>query len=157
MSKKIKVVLIIISIFIGILLFDRVLLSLCNKSLLSFKTEVPYKYSGLYYDVFYCPNYEKPKVLYKNAKFACENDDGKIKNIINKSNDIKNFECIPYIEEFFKDEEYTYYFKCKISEYVYVEYMNGYEEKVIDAINRGVIGIIDLDEFDIEYTKIPRK
>lgn len=61
--------------------------------------------------------------------------------------------CAQAIQEFYQDENYTYYFSCQKSDVVKVIYTDGTMEKVAVALKAGHIKITDLDRFNISYLK----
>ncbi len=76
-----------------------------------------------------------------------------INRITDETQNDSDFVCATALEEFYKDDTYTYYFSCAKSNYVKVIYDNGTMEKVTVALNAGRIKITDLDRFNIKYYK----
>lgn len=80
-------------------------------------------------------------------------DDMKVKRIVDKTKNMKDFNCAEALENFYSDDKYNYYFPCIKGEYVVVIYNDDYEEKVSDSLKNGTITIKDLDKYKIKYTK----
>ncbi len=58
------------------------------------------------------------------------------------------------IDEFFEDDNFTYYFSdTPMSEYIIVKYSDGTTQNVKEALADGNITIEDLDRFGIKYLK----
>ena len=55
------------------------------------------------------------------------------------------------LEKIYEDIENEYYFNCIKSQYIIVEYENGYKEDVKTALNSGNIALVDLNRFGIGY------
>lgn len=66
---------------------------------------------------------------------------------------IESLECADALEKFYEDSEYEYYFNCIKSEYIIVEYENGYKENVKSALESGNATLEDLKRFNISYFK----
>lgn len=66
---------------------------------------------------------------------------------------IESLECADALEKFYEDSEYEYYFNCIKSEYIIVEYENGYKENVKSALQSGNATLEDLKRFNISYFK----
>lgn len=84
-------------------------------------------------------------------------NDYQIKEIIDTTKEIKNFSCAEALEEFYSDDEYTYYFDCIKSSYVLVRYTNGIQLSVSKSLKYGYITIKDLDKHQIDYIKYAKK
>ena len=84
------------------------------------------------------------------------NDTG-IKNIVDKTDGMNDFVCPEALEGFYEDNEYSYYFNCIKEEYVVVEYFDGTEETVREALKNGRIKISDLDSYKIKYLKYEKE
>jgi len=102
--------------------------------------------------------YSIPQIKFKGSKFTCSlelidtNKDNNIK-IIDKTKEMKDFVCAPVLEDFYEDENYTYYFNCIKSSYVVVKYEDGKEEPIKDALKNKNISINDLNKNYIGYIK----
>lgn len=76
--KRVKIKLFLVSsIFIVIILFfiiDFACIFLLDRPMFAIKGNVPYKYSGLLYDTYRCPEYSVPQVKMKGTKFSCAID-----------------------------------------------------------------------------------
>jgi len=81
------------------------------------------------------------------------NDNKEILEIVDVTKTIKNFVCADALEEFYKDEQYTYYFSCIKSSYVIVKYKDGSQITVVKALKNREISISDLDSYNINYYK----
>lgn len=82
---------------------------------------------------------------------ASYNDE--IKELVDKTKEIKDFACAEALEGFYADNDYTYYWSCIKNDYMVVKYNSGYEETISVALKNGAIKINDLDRFDISYIK----
>ena len=61
--------------------------------------------------------------------------------------------CADALQKFYADAEYNYFYSCIKSEYVIVEYSDGSQKTVEEALKIGDITIEDLDKFEIKYYK----
>ena len=82
---------------------------------------------------------------------ASYNDE--VKELVDKTKEIKDFACAEALEGFYADNEYTYYWSCIKNDYMIVKYNSGYEEPISVALKNGAIKIDDLDRFNISYIK----
>lgn len=158
MKKWIKYILLVISI---IFIIDLVCIFTIHRPLLAQAEDYgSYAiYKGIFYNTYNCEEYSVPQIKFKWEKFNCANvkiNLGYVVSIIDKTKDIKDFACAEMLEEFYKDNDYTYYWSCLKNEYIIVKYENGYEEKVSDALKYGTIKIKDLDNYNIDYIKEKR-
>ena len=64
----------------------------------------------------------------------------------------ENLTCAEAEELFYEDTENEYYFNCIKSDYVIVEYANGYKENIKAALESGNATLADLRKFNIAYT-----
>lgn len=55
------------------------------------------------------------------------------------------------LEEFYKDDQYTYYFPSIKSEYIICEFSNGDKMLFKQALLNGVVKVTDLDNYGIQY------
>lgn len=111
-------------------------------------------YNGIILDAYNCSQYSTIQIKFKWNKFNCDLDpSSKVLSIKDKTKELNNYVCDGEIEEFYKDEVYTYYFNCKKSEYVIVEYDNGYTESIKEALKNKRVTVGDLDTYSIEYSK----
>ena len=76
-----------------------------------------------------------------------------IKNITDKTQTMSDFVCAQAIDNFYEDNTYKYYYTCMKSQYVIVEYTNGTEEPIKEALHSNHIEIADLDKYNIFYLK----
>ena len=58
--------------------------------------------------------------------------------------------CADALQKFYADAEYNYFYSCIKSEYVIVEYSDGSQKTVEEALKIGDITIEDLDKFEFE-------
>ena len=111
-------------------------------------------YSGIILDGYNCVHYSTIQVKFKWTDFDCKlNPGSKVLAIKDKTKQLEDYVCEGEIEEFYKDKLYSYYFDCKKSEYVVVQYENGYTESILVALKAKRIAIADLDTYNIEYNK----
>lgn len=157
MKKLIKYILLVISIIFILFIIDLVCIFTINRPLLAIK-ENDFTYKGVFYNTYNCEEYSVPQIKFKWEKFNCANVkiNLNVVGIIDKTKNIKDFVCAEMLEEFYKDNDYTYYWSCLKNEYIIVKYENGYEEKVSDALKYGTIKIKDLDNYNIDYLKEKR-
>ena len=80
---------------------------------------------------------------------------GKVVQITDKTVS-KNISCAEALEKFYEDDNYEYYFSCIKSEYIIVEYENGYKEDVMSAFKYGSVTLEDLQRFNIDYIAEPK-
>jgi len=73
--------------------------------------------------------------------------------IVDKTLEMNDFSCASVLERFYEDDKYAYSYSCMKSEYIVVQYNDGSEETVSEALKNGKIKIEDLDRFDIKYYK----
>lgn len=85
----------------------------------------------------------------KSIKPGLENDKNII--LIDKSNGT----CAQAIEVFYEDAYYKYYFSCIKSHSMYV-YKNGIEYRLVDALNKGIVTIKELEENGYSFPKISK-
>lgn len=157
MNKYIKIILLIILIFFLTFIIDLICIFTINRPLFAIKGSKPYQYSGLFYNTYNCPEYSITQIKVKSSKFTCSEsriDIGRVIEIKDKTKTKVNFSCAEIMENFYKDENYTYYYNCAKSKYVIVRYEGGYEETVKNALKYKTITPEDLDRYNIEYTKI---
>lgn len=82
---------------------------------------------------------------------------GKVIEIVDTTKEIKNFACVEILEEFYEDDNYTYYYNCMKGKYIIVKYESGYEETVKNALKYQSITINDLDNYNISYIKYEKE
>ena len=76
---------------------------------------------------------------------------GEIVKIIDRTV-TENLPCDTAFEKFYEDAENEYYFNCIKSDYIIVEYANGYKEDIKAALESGNATLADLRKFNIAYT-----
>lgn len=160
MKKWLKIVLGIVGAIVLCFALDLIFIFKVNKPLFAVnksKDGADYKiYHGLFYDTYNCPEYSTPQIKAKGSKFTCSidrTDSGKVLEIVDKTEKIKNFNCAQALEDFYEDNNYTYSWNCIKGQYVVVKYESGYEETVENALKSGTITIEDLDNYNIKYIK----
>ncbi len=159
MKKGLKITLIIIVGLIVLILVDTLQAKVFNNSpLLKIREyynggETYYIDKGLLVNHYYCNDSEE-KTLFKNSKYDCPYE-FIIKEIVDTSEDIDDFVCADSLEEFYRDDDYVYYYSCTKSKYVLVKYTYGYKETVTEALKEKRITIKDLDDYQIKYYKEP--
>ena len=89
---------------------------------------------------------------------GCEDTDtaNEIENIIDLTQS-GDFYTGDLVEKFYSDDTYSYSFASVKSEYIIVNFMDGTEQNIRDALAEGKIKITDLDRFGIKYYKEPLK
>lgn len=158
MKKYLKITIGLLILVAIILIIDFASIFIINRPLLAVKARQPYTYTGIFYNVYNCPEYPIPQIKSKKSKFSCNVETTsikKVKEIVDTTKYIKNFACAEALEQFYEDNEYKYYYNCIKSKYVKVKYENGYEETVEEALKNGIINIKDLDKNNIPYLKYP--
>lgn len=163
MNKYLKIIFLSLSIIIGCILLDILCIFLLNRPIFAIKVDDDSTnniYKGLFYDTYYCHEYANPKIKLKGTKFSCSSvrmDIGKVKEIVDTSKYIKDFACAEALEEFYADDNYTYYWNCIKDNYLLVRYTSGYEETISTALKYETISISDLDRYGIDYIKYAKE
>lgn len=163
MKKSLKICLVIVLVFVGIILLDTIQALVFNNNPI-IKIRKNYNGGYLYYidwgilvDTYYCSNDIKDTVI-KGFSYSCSFGDY---TIVDTTKNKTDFVCAEALEQFFTDTNYDYYFNCIKSKYIEVRYSDNTIENVKDALSNGHINIGDLDKFNIEYIKyekdIPQK
>lgn len=156
MKKVLKITLIIAVIIIGLLTLDFICIFTINRPLLAVKSSTSNKYSGIFYDTYNCAEYAVPQIKSKGTKFTCANNliiTKKVESIVDKTENLDDFACAEALEQFYEDDDYTYYYSCIKSEYIVVKYTDGTEETVSKALKNKTIKISDLEDYNIKYYK----
>lgn len=156
MKKSLKILLTIISIIVLYFVIDLLFIFTLNRPLFMIKEKSPYTYSGLFYNVYNCPEYSTAQIKSKGSKFSCTIDTvdtGEVLEIVDTSNEIDGFMCAEALEQFYEDDNYEYYYSCMKGSYIVVKYKNGFQETVKVALKNKTITISDLDRFNISYIK----
>ena len=154
MKKK---VLIITSIIIGIILLDTIQAFVFdNNPIIKVKEyynggDLNYKSKGILVDTINCSNGKKDTVI-KGFSYSCSYKGGEYK-LVDRTKKKLNFTCAEALQSFYEDEKYIYYWECMKGSYMVVEYDDGFEETISDALKQGHINIGDLDKFEIVYIK----
>lgn len=157
MKKWLKITLVVIGIIIGIIILDSIqALVFDNNPIIKIKEyydggDLNYKSKGILVDTYNCTNGKKDTQL-KGFSYSCNYMGGKY-TLVDKTKDIKDFGCAEALEEFYEDDNYTYYWNCMKNKYMIVEYDDGTEETISQALLKGHIDIQVLDKFDISYIK----
>lgn len=159
MKKRVKFILILLGIIMGILLMDIMQAKIFNhepflKVTKNYNGGTLYKQDkGILTDTYTCTNGTK-KTVFKWEKYNCvDNNIKKVVDIADNSKYIDDFTCDEALEPFYEDEKYVYSYSCIKSSYVVVKYQDRTEETVKESLKKGRITIKDLDRFDIKYIK----
>ena len=158
MKKFIKIFLIIICTIILSIIIDMLFIFSINRPIFAIKDNCDCLYSvyrGLFYDTYNCPEYSMVQIKAKGTKFSCANvrvDIGDVIDIVDTSKNL-DFVCAEALEEFYSDDNYSYYWSCIKNTYMIVRYSSGFEETVSNALKNGTITISDLDRYGISYIK----
>jgi len=146
------------------LIIDVICIFTINRPLFAIRTDnddsINIVYKGIFYDTYNCPEYSTPQIKLKGEKFTCavnRMDIGKVIEIVDTTKEIKNFACAEVLEEFYEDDNYTYYYNCMKGKYIIVKYESGYEETVKNALKYQSITINDLDNYNISYIKYEKE
>ena len=156
MKKMFKIFISILVVIIFCLVLDLIFIFTMNRPLFGIHVRQPYTYTGLFYNVYNCPEYSVPQIKPKGTKFSCaisRSDIGKVIDIVDETKDMKNFVCAEALEGFHEDDNYQYYFSCIKGKHIVVKYESGFQESVKDALKYGTITIDDLDNYSIDYIK----
>lgn len=157
MKKYLKTFLIVISLIIGIILLDSIQAFLFdNNPIISIKEyynggDQNYKSKGILVDTINCTNGKIDTVL-KGFSYSCSYNGGNYK-LVDKTKNKLNFDCAEVLESFYEDKEYIYFWECMKNSYMIVEYDDGFEETISEALKQNHINIQVLDKFDISYIK----
>ena len=152
-----KKVLIIIGVIVGIILLDSIQAFVFdNNPIIKIKEyydggDIKYKSKGILVDTVNCVNGIKDAQI-KGFSHSCDYMGGNY-IIVDKTKEIKDFACVEALEEFYEDNNYTYYWNCMKNKYMVVKYDDGTEETISQALLKGHIDIQILDKFDISYIK----
>ena len=84
------------------------------------------------------------------AKYAPPSEINKIVKITDRTV-TENLPCDTAFEKFYEDTENEYYFNCIKSDYIIVEYENGYKEDIKAALESGNAILADLKRFNIGF------
>lgn len=156
MGKKVCVVIgSLISVFILIEIVNIVFIKISNKPLiyLSSSKGENIVYYSLLYNVYDCELNSNLVIKSKSSKYECP-----IKyefSITDETKFINDFACDEALEEIYKDENYSYNLTCLKSKYIKVNYIDGSVENIKDALFNKNITIDKLDEYNIDYVKVP--
>lgn len=157
MKKNVKKILIVIGVIIGLILLDSIqALVFDNNPIIKIKEyynggDKNYKSKGILVDTINCTNGKKDTVL-KGFSYSCSYNSGNYK-LIDKTKNKLNFVCAEALQSFYEDDKYVYYWECMKNSYMLVEYDDGYEETISEALKQKHIDIQILDKFEIDYIK----
>ena len=155
-EKSFKIILITTTIIILYFVIDLLFVFNLNRPLFAIKAKTPHTYTGLFYNVYNCPEYSVAQIKSKGSKFTCAIDTvdiGEVIEIVDTSKEIKDFACAEALEQFYEDEDHEYYYSCMKGSFIIVKYENGYQETVEAALKNKTITISDLDKYNIHYIK----
>lgn len=156
MKRLIKIMLGIIIVIIICIVVDFICIFTMNRPLFGIQVRQPYTYTGLFYNVYNCPEYPMAQIKSKKTKFSCaisRSDIGKVVEIVDQTKAMNNFACAEALEEFYEDDNYQYFFSCIKGKYIIVKYESGFQESVEEALKYDAITINDLDNYGISYIK----
>ena len=157
----IKKILIVIGIIFGIILLDSIQAMVFNNNpIIKIKEyynggNINYKSKGILVDTINCTNGKKNTVI-KGFSYSCNYEGGNF-TLVDKTKEIKDFACAEALEQFYEDENYTYYWNCIKNKHMIVEYNDGTNELISDALKNKHIDIQILDKFNINYIKYPKE
>ncbi len=158
MKKWLKILLIILVIIIFLIVVDLVSIFTNNKPIFAIRKN-DNVYRGIFYDTYNCQEFAVPQIKLKGTKFSCTIegiDSYNTIKIVDKTLNINNFSCAEALEQFYEDDSYIYYWNCLKNEYMVVEYNDGNEELISTALEKGIITINDLDNYNIKYYKVEK-
>lgn len=138
MKKFLKVTLIILGVIVLILVLDFSSILLKNKPIFAIRKGPPYKYVGLFYDTFACPEYPMAQIKMKGSKFLCA---------VTKEDFIIVDEvkvCDEALEEIYDDGVNKYYLSCIKSDNVYIKFDSGRKIKIRKALEDKTVTINDI-------------
>lgn len=151
MKKTFKLVLIIFSIIVGIILLDSIqALIFDNNPIIGIQTR-GMKKVGILVETIHCGN-GKYDTIIKGFSYSCSYNGGNYK-LVDKTKTKLNFVCAEALQSFYEDENYIYFWECMKNSYMIVEYDDGFEETIDEALKQGHIVIQDLNKFEIDYIK----
>lgn len=151
MKKTFKFVLIIFSIIVGLILLDSIqALIFDNNPIIGIQTR-GMKKVGILVETIHCGN-GKHDTIIKGFSYSCSYNGGNYK-LVDKTKTKLNFACAEALQSFYEDENYIYFWECMKNSYMIVEYDDGFEETIDEALKQGHIVIQDLDKFEIDYIK----
>lgn len=163
MKKWVKIILGVIGILVLLFIIDIVCIFTINRPLFAIRSENNGSnievYKGLFYNTYNCAEYSTPQIKSKFEKFNCAEikvNTGKVIEIKDTTKDNKDFACAEALEQFYEDDNYTYYWNCIKDKYMIVKYNSGFEETISNALKYGAIKIKDLDNYDIDYISYPK-
>lgn len=157
----IKKILIVIGIIFGIILLDSIQAMVFNNNpIIKIKEyynggNINYKSKGILVDTINCTNGKKDTVI-KGFSYSCNYEGGNF-SLVDKTKEIKDFACAEALEQFYEDENYTYYWNCIKNKHMIVEYNDRTNELISDALKNKHIDIQILDKFNIKYIKMEKE
>ena len=86
-----------------------------------------------------------------NIGYGKEAKVNNIKNIVDLTETSEGLVCASALEEFYRDDKFTYYFSCIKSSQIKVIYSDGTEETIKEALQNNKVTIKDLDKYNIKY------
>ena len=157
MKHSLKSMLLIGGLILGIILIDSIQALVFNHSPLIKIREyydgdtLHYKDKGILVDTFSCQNGKKGTTL-KGFSYSCSFLGGEF-ILLDKTKDMNDFACAEVLESFYEDDKYVYYWNCMKNEYMVVQYDDGTEEPISEALKNNRIDIEVLGKFEIDYIK----
>lgn len=156
-----KKIIIVIGIVLGLIILDSIqALIFNNNPIIKVKEyynggDLNYRSKGILVDTVNCANGKKDTVI-KGFSYSCNYDGGNY-TLIDQTKEIKDFACAAALEQFYEDENNTYYWNCIKNEYMIVKYIDGSKELISTALKNKHINIQILDKFNINYIKIEKE
>jgi len=110
-------------------------------------------YTALWYRVWKCNDEENAifKISSLNSKFACPLIVNETIRIIDESTS-----CNTAMEMFYEDKLFEYYFPCKKSDSVFIQFEDGSIELLSESLKTQRIKIDEVLLLDFEYFKVPK-
>lgn len=154
MKKIIKIILLCAGFITLLVIVDLVCIFTIKRPLFAIKNNNQNVYKGIFYDTYDCFDYPTLQIKLKTTKFTCLTKNTSYENrIVSIKNVNENKICADALEEFYEDDEYTYYWRCIMDDFIIVEYENGSKQKVSESLKNKTITIKDLDDYNISYIK----
>ena len=161
MKKVIKTILIVIGVIVGVILLDSIqALVFDSNPIIKIKEyynggNINYKSKGIIVDTINCINGKKDTVI-KGFSYSCNYEGGNY-TLVDETKKIKDFACAEALEQFYEDENYTYYWNCIKNKYMIVKYDDGSKELISEALKNKHIDIQILNKFNIDYIKYEKE
>lgn len=143
-----KKILIIISVFFGIIFLDSIqALIFDNSPIIGIKIGNEKKV-GILVETHYCW-YGKRDTVIEGFNYSCEYEKEKYVLVNEQGSSL----CFQMLAAFYEDDIYTYYWSCANDNNMIVKYNDGSKELISEALKNKHIDIQALDKFNISYIK----